>query len=49
MNKGGNHQWYNDALEHVEEELPDVLHIHRLPPGPGLILVGPETQAKPNT
>ena len=47
--EGRHHEGNDDGLEHVEEELPDVLHIHRLPPAPGSITGFLESKAQTNS
>ena len=35
--EGRNHQRDDNALQHVEEEIPDELHVHGLPLAPGVL------------
>ena len=49
MNEGGNHKRYNDALEHVEEELPDELDVHGIPAGPRLFAGVLQSHSQPDT
>ena len=48
-NEGGHHQGNDDALQHVEEQLPDELHVHRLPLTPRLLPGILKSQPKPDT
>ena len=35
--EGGNHQGDDDALQHVQEEVPDELDVHGLPLAPAVL------------